>query len=99
MVETHCLSALVNKRSEIAGEIEEIEARLSQKRPELLSIDAAVRIMQPDDTPEETRPKKRCRRGDWFGNGELLRLILETLRKADGEAMIVVGAQRLRHAG
>ena len=87
MAESHCISALVDKRSEIAGEIEEIEAQLSQRRADLLHIDATIRIMQPDYKPEEIRPKKRYKRGDWFGNGELLRLILETLRKAAGEAM------------
>jgi hypothetical protein len=76
------IAGLVAKRAELAGEIDSAEATLSQLRADLLHIDAAIRILDPSYKTDAIRPKKKRKGADWFGNGELLRLILETLRKA-----------------
>ncbi len=78
-------AALIRKRAELAGEIEAQAATLSQLRADLAHLDAAIRIMSPDTDPEAIRPKKPGRNGcDWFGRGELARMVLDVLREAQG---------------
>ena len=77
------IAALIAKRAEVAGEIEAATARLGQLRADLVHLDAAIRIMDPDAEPElipATLPRsKGC---DWFGRGELARMVLDVLREA-----------------
>ena len=66
------------------GEIEALECQTDQLRADLLHIDAVIRIIAPDYRPNEIRPKaKRKKGGEWFAHGELMRLVLETVRKAE----------------
>jgi hypothetical protein len=81
MAEPHVVSALVAKRAELAGEIEDLERQADQLRADLLHIDAAIRIFAPEYRPNEIRPKAKRRKGEWFARGEMMRLVLETLRK------------------
>jgi hypothetical protein len=75
------VSALIRKRAELAGEVEELAARCDQLCADLVHLDAAIRIMCPDAKPELIRPRKPSRKGcDWFGRQELPRLILGSLR-------------------
>jgi hypothetical protein len=76
------LAALVRKRAELAGEIRLAEGRLDQLRADILHLDATIRILDPGYHADATVPKARRQRRGWFGNGELLRMVLETLRKA-----------------
>src|SRR5215217_3220351 len=72
-------SALIRKRAELAGEIKALAARCDQLRADLVHLDATIRIM----CPEMARPKVSGRGGsDWFGRGELGRMVLDTLREA-----------------
>jgi hypothetical protein len=82
MTQSHCLSGLVAKRAELAGEIRLAEERLDQLRADILHLDAAIRIIDPSYHTDAIVPKVRRQRREWFGNGELLRMVLETLRKA-----------------
>ena len=82
---THCLSALIEKRAEVAGEIRTLEDRAEQLRADLLHLDAVIRLMNPGFQPEAIRPKVRRPRRNWFGQNELLRAVLEVLRRAGGE--------------
>jgi hypothetical protein len=77
------VSALTKKRAELAGEIEAAQARLDQMRSDLVHLDAAIRLLAPERCPELIPPKKPSRKGcDWFGRGELGRLVLDVLREA-----------------
>ena len=82
MTNSFCLSGLIEKRAELAGDIRLAEERLEQLRSDILHLDATIRIMDPAYQVDAIVPKVRRPRREWFGNGELLRLILETLRKA-----------------
>ena len=78
-------AALSRERARLAGEIEAQAATLSQLRADLVHLDAAIRTMSPDADPEAIRPKKPNRKGcDWFGRGELARMVLDVLREAQG---------------
>lgn len=76
------LSALIDKRATLAGDIRELEERLEQLRSDVLHVDAVIRLMDPAYQLDAIVPKVRRQRRQWFGNGELLRSVLETLRKA-----------------
>src|SRR3954447_16806436 len=72
-------SALIRKRAELAGEIKALAARCDHLRADLVHLDATIRIM----CPELAKPKVSGRGGsDWFGRGELGRMVLDTLREA-----------------
>ena len=76
-------AALVRKRAELAGEIEARLAEVDRLRVDLLHLDAAIRILCPEAQPELIKPRRPSRKGcDWFGRGELGRLVLDALRDA-----------------
>jgi hypothetical protein len=78
MAETHVVSALVDKRAEIAGQITRFEQQLGQFRADLTHVDATIRLFAPD-----TIPAKVLRRSDgWFESGEVKRRVLDTLRRS-----------------
>jgi len=82
MAESHVVSALVNKRAEIAGMITRTEQQLGQFRADLVHLDATIRLFAPEIEPK-TIPAKRIRQSDlWFEQGELSRRVLDALRRA-----------------
>jgi hypothetical protein len=82
MAESHVVSALVNKRAEIAGMIARAEQQLGQFRADLVHLDATIRLFAPELEPK-TIPTKRIRQSDmWFEQGELSRRVLDALRRA-----------------
>ena len=82
MAESHVVSALVNKRAEIAGIIARTEQQLGQFRSDLVHLDATIRLFAPGMEPK-TIPAKRIRQSDlWFEQGELSRRVLDALRRA-----------------
>jgi hypothetical protein len=82
MAESHVVSALVNKRAEIAGMIARTEQQLGQFRADLVHLDAALRLFAPGLEPK-TIPPKKIRQADlWFAQGELSRRVLDALRRA-----------------
>ena len=82
MEERHVVSALVNKRAEIAGMIALAEQQLGQFRADLVHLDATIRLFAPGMEPK-TVPAKRIRQSDlWFEQGELSRRVLDGLRRA-----------------
>ena len=82
MAESHVVSALANKRAEIAGMIARTQQQLGQFRADLVHLDATIRLFAPAMDPE-TIPPKRIRQSDfWFEPGGLSRRVLDALRRA-----------------
>ena len=83
MAESHVVSALANKRAEIAGGmIARAQQQLGQFRADLVHLDATIRLFSPAMEPE-TIPPKRIRQSDlWFEPGGLSRRVLDALRRA-----------------
>jgi hypothetical protein len=82
MGESHVVSALVNKRAEMAGIIARTEQQLGQFRADLVHLDAAIRLFAPGLEPKSI-PAKKVRQSDgWFEQGELSRRVLDALRRA-----------------
>ena len=81
MAESHVVSALVDKRAELTGQIVRIEQQLGRVRADLVHIDATIRLFAPKLEPETIPPKVIRRRDGWFEPGEVKRRVLDTLRR------------------
>ncbi len=82
MAQAHVISALRDKRSELAGMVNRLEQELVGHRASLTHLDATMRLFDPDIRPEEIRPRRQRARNAWFHSGECLRLIHDVLRDA-----------------
>ena len=84
MAELHVVSALRNKRAELAGMVGQLEQQLARQRTNLAHLDATMRLFDPEIRPQEIRPRQQRARSTWFRQGECLRLIYDGLRHAPG---------------
>ena len=82
MAAPHVISALRDKRSELAGTVRQLEQQLAQQRSNLTHVDATMLPFDPDIQPNNMRPRQRRQRNAWFRPGECLRLIYDELRDA-----------------
>ena len=82
MAELHVVSALRNKRAELAGTVRQLEQQLAQQVTNLAHLDATMQLFDPDIRPHQIRPKQQRARSAWFRQGECLRLIYDQLRDA-----------------
>lgn len=82
MAEPHVITALVRKRAELAGDIENGQAAVQRMIRELEGLDATIRLFDPGYRVEEIRPKAFRPPEDWSKRGEMTRIILSILRQA-----------------
>ena len=82
MAEPHVISALSNKRAELAGIVRQLQQQLELQQANLAHLDATMRLFDPDIRPNQIRPKQQRARSTWFRPGECLRLIYDALREA-----------------
>ncbi len=80
MAETHVISALVSKRSELLGEIQHHEALIKEYKHNLIAIDKTIHIFD-DNYDLRTIKSKRVHKNRYFETGEAKVLILDTLRE------------------
>jgi hypothetical protein len=84
MTNTHVVSALRLKRSEISGHIHDLEKRVARLRANLANLDATIKLFSPGTNPDAIPPKRAYRRTRYFGHNELSRLTQDALRTASG---------------
>jgi hypothetical protein len=84
MAKTHVISALRAKRAEISGHVQDLEKKVKTYRARLAHIDETIKIFSPDTDPDSIPAKRTYRRARYFSRGEMARLCLDALRKADG---------------
>ena len=82
MAESHVVSPLVAKRSEVAGQIADLERKIAQQRADLVHVDAVLGLYAPELEPDRIPSGAVRRRNGWFKSGELVRMVLDTLRVA-----------------
>ena len=80
MVTTHAITALRDKRGELAGQIDALQDQLRQAFIDMDHIDATLRMFQPDIELDEIKPKPLPPRHRAF-KGQVTRSILAMLRK------------------
>ena len=81
MAEKHVITALVKKRAEIAGEIDQLTKQIEGARAGLVHIDGALQVFGYED-PDMIKAKDLARAARLFQRGELTRFILDSLRVA-----------------
>jgi len=82
MAEPHVMDALHGKRSELSGIVSRLEQQIVKHRANLVHLDAAMRLFDPNLSPEEDGSRQQRPRSVWFRPGECLRLIHDVLREA-----------------
>jgi hypothetical protein len=96
MSESHVVSGLVSKRSELAGLIQHYQAEISRISGDLDHLDATIKLFAPEYDLRGIRPRAKRQPNPWFEHGEANRLILDIMRgvgialtsRAIAEAMI-----------
>ncbi len=81
MAETHVISALTKKRSEVLGEIKHYEKLLKKSKLNLQSIDYTIHIFD-ENYDLRTIRAKRVHKERYFKMGEAKTMILDVLRTA-----------------
>ena len=77
------LPALVNRRAELAGELEKAQGHVQQLHADLASLDAVIRQFDPEYPVGNIRPKyRRAPAAAEFG--AMSRTVLDILRRAGG---------------
>src|SRR5262245_46438258 len=79
----YAIHALKDRRATLAGEIAHFKQGIRDREDALAHLDATLRILDPEYRADTIAPK-RLRRVKLFGGGELNRLIIDALRKANG---------------
>lgn len=79
----YAVAALKDRRATLAGEIIKFKQGIRDRLEQLSHLDAVLRVLDPEYRAD-TIPPKNIRRVKLFGGGELNRLILDALRRADG---------------
>ena len=82
----YAIHALKDRRATLAGEIVQFKQGIRDREDQLSHLDATLRILDPEYRADTIAPK-RLRRVKLFGGGELNRLILDALRRANGVAL------------
>src|SRR5271156_5520825 len=96
MTNSFVISGLTTKRAELSGEIAEAEKPIARLRSDLDSLDATIRLFDPSIKPKAIKPRvKRSAKNQVFRNGELTRLTLSVLRKAERSMTVREIAERV----
>jgi hypothetical protein len=82
----YAVAFLKDRRATLAGEIERFKSSIRHNEEQLSHLDATLRILDPSYRADSL-PPKRLRRVKLFGGGELNRLILDALRRAEGKPL------------
>ncbi|MDD5277863.1 MAG: hypothetical protein PHR16_17540, partial [Methylovulum sp.] len=82
MAETHVISALTAKRSELAGLVAHHRKEMIRFSEEVKTIDATIKLFEPDYRIQTIKTKRHQKKNDFFKHGEAHRLILDILREA-----------------
>jgi hypothetical protein len=82
----YAIAALKDRRATLAGEIVRFKQGIRDREEQLTHLDATLRVLDPSYRADTIAPK-RIRRVKLFGGGELNRLIIDALRRANGKPL------------
>lgn len=83
MAESHVVSGLVAKRSELAGLIQHYQAEISRMTGDLHHLDAAIKLFAPEFDLRTLPHKEYRKRNQYFKPGECPRMTLDILRESN----------------
>lgn len=93
MAESHVISALTSKRAELAGLVSHHKKELSRLAEELKTLDAAIKLFDPDYQISGIRAKRYQRKNNFFEHGEANKLVLDIIRRGQPIAMSDIVAE------
>lgn len=82
MAESHVVSGLVAKRSELAGLIQHHQEAMRQLSVAIGNIDGAIKLFDPDYDLRVIKAKAPKQTNPWFEHGEAGKMVLDALRMA-----------------
>lgn len=80
MAESHVLSGLISKYSELAGELDEMRKQVRNLEADLAHIGSTIKIFDPHYPISQIKPKKKFKRIPGMKQGDTYKLTLEILR-------------------
>ena len=83
MSESHIISALVTKRSELTALIDYHQNILKQIRSDMLAIDTSIKIFQPDYDLRTIKGRRKNKKNEFFERGEGNKMLLDIFRLVD----------------
>lgn len=81
---TFAIPALKEKRASIAGRVISLKKQIARHQKELANLDATIALFEPTYRIGSIKPKRTQKRSKLFKMGELGRIIIDALRRADG---------------
>ena len=82
MAQSHVVSGLVSKRSELAGILEHHQKEMQRLGSEISALDVSIKVFDPTYKIQSIKPTKKYNHNPFFASGELHRLIQEVMRDA-----------------
>ncbi len=82
MAESHVVSGLVAKRSELTGLVNHYQAEIRRIAADLAHVDAAIKLFDPDYDLRTVKPTAVRVLNPWFEHGDVGRWALDALRLA-----------------
>lgn len=99
MAESPVIHALVRKRAELAGEIDDLNRRITAARARIAHVDGCLALFGYQREPKDIRPVRK-RHAQLFQRGQLTRTVLDILREAERPmANREVAAEIVRRVG
>lgn len=84
---TFAIPALKEKRAQIAGRVISLKKQIARHNKELASLDATIALFDPSCRVGSIKPRNARKRSKLFKLGELGRLIMDALRRAEGRPL------------
>ena len=84
---TFAIPALKEKRASIAGRVISLKKQIARHHKELANLDATIALFEPSYKIGSIKPIRKQRRSKLFKLGELGRLCIDTLRRAEGNPL------------
>lgn len=81
MAESHVISALTSKRSELAGIIQHHKQEITRLSEEVKTLDAAIKLFEPEYPIHDIKNKRYQRKNSFFSHGEANKLVLGIIRR------------------
>lgn len=86
MAESHVISGLVSKRSELAGLAQYYQKKINRINDDIRHIDATIKLFSPEFDFRKVRAKEHRETNPFLKSGEATRMVLDVLRGSE-EAM------------
>ncbi len=88
MAESHIVSGLVAKRSELTGQLVAFKRQMATLEANISHLDAIIKLFSPEFDLRTVKAKQPRKRNHCLAHGEGQRLILDALREAGGNARL-----------